>query len=84
MGGVEEVFQISWLLINRMKRKTAENDEKDTGKKKKISKHLEELGIGGVWDGSTSPNLVPTKPDFPSRVYYVIFVSIVFIYTNLD
>lgn len=35
MDGVEEVFQMSWLLINKMKRKTAENDEKDTGKKKK-------------------------------------------------
>lgn len=61
MGGVEEVFQISWLLINRGKKKTAEDDEKDTGKKKKISKPLEEWRIGGVWDGSTSPSLVPNQ-----------------------
>lgn len=58
--------------------------KKTLGKRKKISKHLEELGIGGVWDGSTGPNLGPTKSDFLSRVYNVIFVSIVFIYTNLD
>lgn len=44
-----------------MKRKTAENDEKDTGKKKKISKHLEEWGIGRMWDSSKSPNLLPNQ-----------------------